>query len=399
MSDNADFQESAFLKIKDCLNKRIFSFFPKDTNFSPLNLITWQAINEMLVQNRLEFPRLRIFNDGNVIPPSNYTKNKNSNYKRLGKNIYYSIINEAKLYEELKKGGTLVIDSIDELHEPLSNYTQHLEQMFNERIKVNCYMSWKSVKGIATHWDDHDVVILQIYGQKDWSIFEDTKMNPAYINVNQEKPNISPTWERTLNQGEMLFIPRGVWHHAIARDMPSLHLTFSFSSKTGLTYLQWLQKKFDNLPLLKHEVPRFPNEKHLEEYNSEIKSSLIKVISESHIKEYIDDFYKDIDKRIKICLPWAITDNAVPDARNLHVCFNSTINKVSLSVENQSIALSSHNADYTLPMNLKPLLDILQDHQWHSFDDIGKNINLDPKELLDTIMALVSKGLLAIKEE
>ncbi|MEU9499710.1 cupin domain-containing protein [Streptomyces sp. NPDC048196] len=55
-----------------------------------------------------------------------------------------------------------MIDAIDELHEPVADLAQHLEGWLRTHVQVNAYASWSAQEGFGTHWDDHDVIVVQV---------------------------------------------------------------------------------------------------------------------------------------------------------------------------------------------------------------------------------------------
>src|SRR2546423_11163124 len=94
------------------------------------HLFPWHRLNEALEQHRLDFPRIRLTRDGERLRPSCYIRHTKSRDKRAAvPRVRYD-----KLTEELNKGATLVLDAVDELHEPLRALAEALELFFHERI-------------------------------------------------------------------------------------------------------------------------------------------------------------------------------------------------------------------------------------------------------------------------
>ena len=109
---------------------------------------------------------------------------------------------------------------------PITDIAESLERLFRVRIQVNAYAGWRTSHGFDLHWDDHDVFILQVAGRKQWKVYGMTRKYPLAVDVEPtvEKPD-APLWEGMLEDGDLLYIPRGWWHVATPLDEPTLHLT------------------------------------------------------------------------------------------------------------------------------------------------------------------------------
>ena len=165
-----------------------------------------------------------------------------------------------------KEGASLVISHVHDQVPVLADLTWAIQQEIgHSAIHANIYCSWPSHQGFKAHYDTHEVFIMQIDGQKEWFVFEDTVKYPyrdeksAY----HEPPEGSPYIHCLLKPGDLLYIPRGHWHYAIAREQPSLHITLGIRCFTGQDALEWLFKTFQktllgeeawrqNLPLIPH---------------------------------------------------------------------------------------------------------------------------------------------------
>ena len=95
---------------------------------------------------------------------------------------------------------------------------------------ANLYVTPPHAQGLAMHFDDHDVVVLQLAGSKAWRVF------PAACGAGLPRlfaartapccDGAAPT-EHTLTAGDVLYIPRGFPHAAATRECASAHLTLA----------------------------------------------------------------------------------------------------------------------------------------------------------------------------
>ena len=95
---------------------------------------------------------------------------------------------------------------------------------------ANLYVTPAHAQGLAVHFDDHDVVVLQLAGSKVWRVFPAVcgACLPRLFTARTAPrcDGAAPT-EHTLTAGDVLYIPRGFPHAAATRDGPSTHLTLA----------------------------------------------------------------------------------------------------------------------------------------------------------------------------
>ena len=99
--------------------------------------------------------------------------------------------------------------------------------------------------------------MIQTSGSKSWKVFEPTRKNPLDIDVlpKGDPPESDPYLECEMNVGDVLYIPRGHWHYAIAIE-PSIHLTISNNQRCGVDLLIWLTEQLrDNDEFMRRDFP------------------------------------------------------------------------------------------------------------------------------------------------
>ncbi|MEV6654956.1 cupin domain-containing protein [Streptomyces sp. NPDC051219] len=196
----------------------------------PSHLVSFDTLNQLLATHRLEPPRLRLSLEGEALPVHRYATPVVTRRTTVWQRIH-----PAELHERLAEGASLVLDAIDHLHEPISDLATTLERRLRTRIQVNAYASWTEQEGFGTHWDDHDVIVLQIAGAKRWRLYGPTRHKPMYRDTAApEAPPTDPVAELVLKPGDLLYLPRG-WWHAVTADQGthSLHLTCGITPHTG----------------------------------------------------------------------------------------------------------------------------------------------------------------------
>jgi ribosomal protein L16 Arg81 hydroxylase len=144
---------------------------------------------------------------------------------------------------QLQEGATLVLNRLHERDPAIATFAAALRDDLGHRIQVNAYATPPTQQGFDCHYDTHDVLVLQLDGDKEWFVFEPSTIAPTATTRSPDDlpPDSPPYLNVTLAPGDVLYIPRGHWHYALAGgDRPSLHLTVGIDCETGLDWLAWL---------------------------------------------------------------------------------------------------------------------------------------------------------------
>jgi ribosomal protein L16 Arg81 hydroxylase len=273
------------------------------------HLLPWERLNEILKRHRLDAPRLRLTQDGKAVASSSFIRHVQSGRQRLT----IPRLLPVELTAQLRRGATLVLDAVDELYQPLQELAEGLESAFHEHVQINAYAGWRTSRGFDLHWDDHDVFILQVAGRKRWSIYGMTRPYPLVRDVETaQKPTSVPLWEGTLEDGDLLYIPRGWWHVALPLDEPTLHLTVGIHNRTGLDLLRWMSERLREREDFRKDLPRFATRAERAAHMARLRDQLL----DEWGGDILDRFYQDEDanapSRPQLNLPWSVTPEIVP---------------------------------------------------------------------------------------
>ncbi|MHC6157655.1 cupin domain-containing protein [Bradyrhizobium elkanii] len=130
---------------------------------------------------------------------------------------------------------TVVVNDLQLKDLSVAHLCRSIERAFFCRANVNAYLTNADSQGLKAHYDDDDVFILQLKGTKSWKIYRERVDLPLASMAYAERLTLdSPFDGFELVPGDVLYMPRGVIHEAIAGAVPSLHLTVSLST------LRWI---------------------------------------------------------------------------------------------------------------------------------------------------------------
>src|SRR5947209_17548759 len=272
-------------------------------------LMPWEKLSEILRRHRLDFPRLRLVRDGSPAPVSSYLRHVAGGRGRTS----IPRLKPSELTKHLREGATLVLDAVDELHAPIEGLAEELELFFHEHVQVNLYAGWQTSRGFDLHWDDHDVFILQVTGRKKWSVYGMTRPHPLVADVERaEKPTGKPLWDGVLEDGDLLYIPRGWWHVAQPLNEPTLHLTVGIHNRTGLDLLRWLTDRTSASEIFRQDLPRFRSDQEREAHTNRLREELLSLWTDDLLERYFDEMDQKAEARASVSLPWAAMADVLP---------------------------------------------------------------------------------------
>jgi cupin superfamily protein len=272
-------------------------------------LLSWADLNRILEDHRLPAPRLRLARDGGAVAEDRYSR---SHTTRRG--VTYAVLEPARLREQLQAGATLVLDGVDQLHGPVRGLASGLERELGERVQVNLYASWRERQGFGMHWDDHDVLVLQVAGRKRWRVHGMTRAHPLDRDVAlPEQPDGAPVWDGHLEAGGVIHVPRGHWHDAMAGGEPSLHLTVGLIRPAGVDLLGWLADRLRAEELYRLDLPRRASAEERRGHARALRDALLARWADDVLDEFFDWQDAHAEPRPRLTLPWGIVDERLDD--------------------------------------------------------------------------------------
>ncbi|MEV0881772.1 cupin domain-containing protein [Micromonospora echinofusca] len=205
------------------------------------DLLSPADADELLSRRGLRTPFLRIAKDGQLVPAARFTGGGGA-----GAEIGDQVLDERVL--ELYAGGaTLVLQGLHRTWPALVDFARELGTAVGQPLQVNAYLTPAGSQGFATHYDTHDVFVLQVDGRKHWRIHPPVLPDPL-----EKQPwggradEVAATADGpaaldvVLAPGDALYLPRGWLHSAQAQESSSLHLTIGVRALTRYAMVEEL---------------------------------------------------------------------------------------------------------------------------------------------------------------
>jgi len=192
----------------------------------------WTDIDELLHVIDPRAPAVRMFHHGTV-PEHAYTEE----LVELGRPRRR--LCKPKFYDYMQKGATLQINWLERHSVAARRLCLEVARFVGAQTSSNAYLSFAGDGTFGKHWDTHDVFAIQLIGRKRWRVFAPTFPLPLTYQTHDRSGHTcpaEPTFELTLEEGDVLYIPRGWWHHVIPLRVGSFHLSVGSYSPTFFDY-------------------------------------------------------------------------------------------------------------------------------------------------------------------
>jgi len=214
------------------------------------------AADELISERGLRTPFLRVAQDGAVLPPARYTGGGGA-----GAEVADQVLDE-RVLGFVTGGATLVLQGLHRSWPPLVDLAVRLRSDLGHPVQINAYLTPAGNRGFATHYDTHDVFVLQVTGRKRWCIHPPVVTDPLErqpwgaradeVAATADQP---PVVDQVLAPGDALYLPRGWLHSAEAVGELSVHLTIGVKTITRYALLEALVDLAVAEPALRAGLP------------------------------------------------------------------------------------------------------------------------------------------------
>lgn len=130
------------------------------------------------------------------------------------------------------EGYSIVLNGVERFAPELRALTNAIAADIDFESQINVYATPPRAQGFAPHFDDHDVLVLQVRGVKTWHVHLSSPLVPPE-RFRQRDRAVDPAAlgepERIeMRPGDILYLPRGRVHAAETQGGASVHLTIGF---------------------------------------------------------------------------------------------------------------------------------------------------------------------------
>jgi hypothetical protein len=201
------------------------------------DVMSWDVLNRLLDMTAIwSCQSLNLALDRQVVQAEQYCRRGRT---RDGRSVLMP--DATKVRALLRHGASMVLNDIDTLTPGLRAISDLIEAALGAKLQINLYCSWRERQAFPSHFDTHDVFALHIAGAKRWTIYRGRADQPVDHAVwktlgqphhEQAKGAVLTTVE--LRPGDILYLPRGQYHDALATGDNAIHLAVGVNEPLGL---------------------------------------------------------------------------------------------------------------------------------------------------------------------
>jgi len=352
-------------------------------------LVSWAAINEILNSHSHGNTDVRFFKNGTYIPAEAYTRDGR--------------MSASKITALLRDGATLVYNHIDLAHEPIGKLVQGLERVFRCRVGANMYAAWGTCHGFDVHFDDHDVLVLQIIGQKAWKVFgpSGVKFPISRGAADSTITETPPQFDRTIEPGDALYIPRGWWHYAAPCSGPTVHITIGIHSPWAINLLEWVVGRLRQDEQFRRDLPRFGATDTQEQFLASLRNAVDRALSEPDLLgKYERASSGAATPQFRVGFPWSLEPNPIAESNAILSFAVSRPLALHHLPERGEVVVSFDGNSYMFDAATAPLLTYLHEHpNVHVSEVLSRwQSEFTAEELRAFITELAHLGLVLVRE-
>jgi ribosomal protein L16 Arg81 hydroxylase len=353
------------------------------------NLLKIEDVNAFLKRNDLRFPQVLLVKNGESTPYEDFTVS----YPQGSNKYIDGLLNNNNIVDLFNSGHTIILNQFQRSLSPLLDLCKSMFSQFGFFFQTNLYLTPKDSVGFTPHYDTHDVFVIQASGKKYWRIFDNPFPYPL-----SEQNFTKAGWDNLgdvlieveLEQGDLIYIPRGYIHEVKTIDSHSLHATLGSFPPLYNDLLNYIVSKSTDLVDLRKS---FSPKDNMENILNHVKDILGAIVSREDILVQIQEF---IDKSTQ--LNYSLTENRLLDTINNKVLtleLSSSIKltrKFYITEDEENLIVNLPNKQMFFPHFVRETLNkILEKESIIVSDLVGK---IDEKGIMVLVTTLIKEGVL-----
>lgn len=342
------------------------------------SLLPRWMLDRLVVSNVLPPERLLIMRNGVLVEPHQIRTDD-------------GLLRHEAIESLMAEGVSFVVNGIDDEVPAIAQLCDSLERRIGHSTWVNAYATYGRGGALPPHYDDHDVLVVQVHGTKRW--FGHGTPIPFPIERSPDGVDFGPpVWEELVEPGDVLYVPRGEVHHTAVEGDLSVHLTLGIEPRRGIDLVSKVLEAATLEPLFREDVTRLGGREAQLAKERLLKDRMHALVEELKLDTVFDA--DDADRELRL-LPHLVssivtgTSIVVPTPRRSTFVRRQVEGTFEVRLGGKSFGLTETEA---------AVLAYLLEHDRSSFDVIVAALpEVDENGIRGAIAALSLAGLVGVE--
>jgi len=261
------------------------------------HIFSWDEFNRLLNMSKLWSDRtMKIVLDGQNLDLAEYGR---TGQTREG--YQANMPDPEQVILLLRRGATVVLDLIETLSSGVAAVSAALRTATGGVAVCNAYCSWRAHQAFMAHFDSTDVFAIHIEGSKVWRVYEGRADNAidveghnygSFTPEHHARAKGKLLKEIEMKPGDVLYLPRGQYHEALACSDASLHLSFGIGQPTGIDIITRPLRSLPDESLFRENLPHFDRPLAHREHMRAIADRIHEILSEASLSDQVRDWQR-----------------------------------------------------------------------------------------------------------
>ncbi len=209
-----------------------------------------------------------------------------------GDHVASNIIDIKKLLSLLGQGTTAILEDLGKYIPKLRSFCTQMANELGVRLQANIYITPPNSQGFKVHVDEHDVFVLQLFGKKNWQLYEGLVEYPTKSLIQSLKEFSEEDHKKAADiemcPGDLLYIPHGMYHDASTNSEASIHITLGVLPRRRSEILKMLSDSAKDRAFFRRPLPENLDDQSVKEaFFEDFKKACHQLIEEADLETLI----------------------------------------------------------------------------------------------------------------
>ncbi|MDT0610238.1 JmjC domain-containing protein [Streptomyces lancefieldiae] len=309
---------------------------------------SWAGLNEILSRGSAVPADFFLCADGKRLPEHRYTATLDG----------HRVFDLPQVFALMRAGATLIIDSLDRIHPGVRAATDDVMRITGETAACNLFVTFDDAQAFDSHFDEVDTFCVQLLGTKHWKVHGPSEEFPLPEYGDSDPVNCPDTvlFEKTLVPGDVIHVPRGWWHTVRGGGETSLHLTFTFTRRTGYDWLRWATRQALSRVEIRESLDRAAPPEAQQAQAERIVEAFLAEVKSLSLSDFFTAERRASGGRGLASLPWDVS-KARPSGQD--VVELVPVLPPPVRVEGDRVVVTAADQDFALPVAHHPAIEAL----------------------------------------